>query len=60
MGSIVKSPCMLIEHYKNFKQYFLVFLPTTVQGPARYARVKIALDPSTLQYLSFVAFFAID
>ena len=57
----------LIELYENLKQYFLLFLPTTstfnstVQGTARYARIKKALDDaSTLQYLSFVSFFATD
>ena len=44
-----------------------MFLLTTstfnsiVQGTARYARIKKALDDAfTLQYLSFVAFFATD
>ena len=57
----------LIEQYENLKQYFLVFLPSksifkfTVQGTARYTRIKKALeDESTLQYLSFVFFFATD
>ena len=57
----------LIEQYENLKQYFLVFLPSTstfkstVQGTAKYTRIKKALeDESTLQYLSFVAFFATD
>ena len=57
----------LIEHYQNLKQCFLVFLPSTstfkstIQGTARYTRIKKALeDESTLQYLSFVAFFATD
>ena len=57
----------LIEQYENLKQYFLVFLPSTstfkstVQGTARYTRIKKALeDESTLQYLSFVACFATD
>jgi len=57
----------LIEQYANLKDYFLVFLPTTssvkasVQGTVRYARIKKALeDESTLQYLSFTAFFATD
>ena len=54
----------LIEQYENSKQYFLVFLPSTstfkstIQGTARYTRIKKALeDESTLQYLPFVAFF---
>ena len=56
----------LIEQYENLKQYFLVFLPfkstfkSTVQGTARYTRKKVLEDESTLQYLSFVFFFATD
>ena len=57
----------LIEQYKNIKEYFLSFLPTTstfkstVQETPRYNRIKKALnDEITLQYLSFVVFFATD
>ena len=57
----------LTDQYKNLKQYFLVFLPTTstfnstVQARASYGGTKKALDDtSTQQYLFLVFFFATD
>ena len=67
MGNIEKSSCSFRYAVRKFEIAFLVFLPSastfksTVQATARYTRIKKALeDESTLQYLSFVAFFATD
>ena len=57
----------LVEQYDNLKHYFLTFMPTiwslksSVEKALHYIKICSALeDESTLQYLSFVTYFAID